>query len=177
MLYLDYDVLVINELTSLYNANLNHHFLGVVRDLGVIVKEDWSKSLFNDSYRDYFNAGVLLMDLAAFRKYGVSWKLHQFIVASTPFFSLEDQDALNLFFKDAVEYLDLDYNYVTRRLNHELKVFLTIPVQHLMLMPFGSQCILSSYLAVKLLPIVGVIVMEQTRHGNTYGRHKSSRSC
>ena len=114
VLYLDYDVLVINELTSLYNANLNHHFLGVVRDLGVIVKEDWSKSLFNDSYRDYFNAGVLLMDLAAFRKYGVSWKLHQFIVASTPFFSLEDQDALNLFFKDAVEYLDLDYNYVTR---------------------------------------------------------------
>ncbi len=54
------------------------------------------------------------MDLTAFRKYGLSWLLHQFIVASTPFFVLEDQDALNLFFKDAVEYVGIENNYVTK---------------------------------------------------------------
>ena len=114
VIYVDYDTLVIGNLTDLYNTNLHGNFLGVVRDLGVVVKNDWSKTLLGTSYQNYFNSGVLLMDLTAFRKYGLSWLLHQFIVASTPFFVLEDQDALNLFFKDAVEYVGIENNYVTK---------------------------------------------------------------
>ena len=114
VIYVDYDTLVIGNLTDLYNTNLHGNFLGVIRDLGVVVKNDWSKALLGTSYQNYFNSGVLLMDLTAFRKYGLSWLLHQFIVASTPFFVLEDQDALNLFFKDAVEYVGIENNYVTK---------------------------------------------------------------
>ena len=114
VIYVDYDTLVIGNLTDLYNTNLHGNFLGVIRDLGVVVKNDWSKTLLGTSYQNYFNSGVLLMDLTAFRKYGLSWLLHQFIVASTPFFVLEDQDALNLFFKDAVEYVGIENNYVTK---------------------------------------------------------------
>lgn len=114
VIYVDYDTLVIGNLTDLYNTNLHGNFLGVVRDLGVVIKKDWSKALLGMLYQNYFNSGVLLMDLTAFRKYGLSWLLHQFIVASTPFFVLEDQDALNLFFKDAVEYVGIENNYVTK---------------------------------------------------------------
>ena len=114
VIYVDYDTLVIGNLTDLYNTNLHGNFLGVVRDLGVVVKNDWSKALLGMLYQNYFNSGVLLMDLTALRKYGLSWLLHQFIVASTPFFVLEDQDALNLFFKDAVEYVGIENNYVTK---------------------------------------------------------------
>ncbi|MBF0601457.1 glycosyltransferase [Limosilactobacillus oris] len=114
VIYVDYDTLVIGNLTDLYNTNLHGNFLGVVRDLGVVIKNDWSKALLGMLYQNYFNSGVLLMDLTAFRKYGLSWLLHQFIVASTPFFVLEDQDALNLFFKDAVEYVGIENNYVTK---------------------------------------------------------------
>ena len=105
---------MIGNLTDLYNTNLHGNFLGVVRDLGVVIKNDWSKALLGMLYQNYFNSGVLLMDLTALRKYGLSWLLHQFIVASTPFFVLEDQDALNLFFKDAVEYVGIENNYVTK---------------------------------------------------------------
>ena len=114
VIYVDYDTLVIGNLTDLYNTNLHGNFLGVVRDLGVVIKNDWSKALLGMLYQNYFNSGVLLMDLTALRKYGLSWLLHQFIVASTPFFVLEDQDALNLFFKDAVEYVGIENNYVTK---------------------------------------------------------------
>lgn len=114
VIYVDYDTLVIGNLTDLYNTNLHGNFLGVVRDLGVVIKNDWSKALLGMLYQNYFNSGVLLMDLTALREYGLSWLLHQFIVASTPFFVLEDQDALNLFFKDAVEYVGIENNYVTK---------------------------------------------------------------
>lgn len=56
------------------------------------------------------------MDLALLRKYGVTGYFYQFILESTKFFILEDQDAYNLYFKDAVQYLPIENNYVTQLL-------------------------------------------------------------
>ena len=56
------------------------------------------------------------MDLALLRKYGVTGYFYQFILESTKFFILGDQDAYNLYFKDAVQYLPIENNYVTQLL-------------------------------------------------------------
>ena len=56
------------------------------------------------------------MDLALLRKYGVTGYFYQFILESTKFFVLGDQDAYNLYFKDAVQYLPIENNYVTQLL-------------------------------------------------------------
>ena len=64
------------------------------------------------------------MDLALLRKYGVTGYFYQFILESTKFFILGDQDAYNLYFKDAVQYLPIENNYVTQLLES------TDPAEH-----------------------------------------------
>lgn len=116
VLYLDYDTLVLGDLTTLWHSDLAGNFLGCIRDQGVTIKNGWAKNLFGPDANNYFNSGVLLMDLALLRKYGVTGYFYQFILESTKFFVLGDQDAYNLYFKDAVQYLPIENNYVTQLL-------------------------------------------------------------
>lgn len=121
VLYLDYDTLVVNDLASLWQRDLEGNFLGCVRDLGIVVKNSWGKDLFGKYKADYFNSGVLLMDLHLLRKYSLITYFYQFILETTDFFVLGDQDAYNLFFKDAVKYLDIENNYVIQLFASQLE--------------------------------------------------------
>lgn len=114
VLYLDYDTLVLRNLTALWHSDLAGNFLGCIRDQGVTIKNGWAENLFGPDANNYFNSGALLMDLALLRKYGVTGYFYQFILESTKFFVLGDQDAYNLYFKDAVQYLPIENNYVTQ---------------------------------------------------------------
>lgn len=90
VLYLDYDTLVVNDLTSLWQSDLEGHFLGCIRDLGVTIKNGWSNDLLGKYGENYFNSGVLLMDLALLRKYSLTSYFYQFILEATDFFVLGD---------------------------------------------------------------------------------------
>ncbi|KRM65620.1 hypothetical protein FC14_GL001303 [Ligilactobacillus agilis DSM 20509] len=120
VLYLDYDTLVVNDLTSLWQSDLEGHFLGCIRDLGVTIKNGWSNDLLGKYGENYFNSGVLLMDLALLRKYSLTSYFYQFILEATDFFVLGDQDAYNLYFKDAVKYLGVENNYVCKLFSSDL---------------------------------------------------------
>lgn len=154
ILYLDVDVLITNNLEELWNEDLQGAFFGCVRDEAVAATNGWGEQLLGTVGKDYFNSGVLLMDLSLFRKYSINLYFYQFILESTQFYVLGDQDALNLYFKGAVKYLDIKYNYVVKLLDEQPRPLNEITVLHFLgpTKPLKNQAYMSSnqYQAVKL---------------------------
>ncbi|KAI0637646.1 glycosyl transferase [Trametes polyzona] len=101
VLYLDADVLVRGDLKELWNTDLQGHPLAAVPDVGYPMGHDGMKRA------PYFNAGVLLMDLAAIRSN--IGDLHA-LAATMKDSKMKDQDALNAHFEGRWLPLGLRWN-------------------------------------------------------------------
>lgn len=111
ILYLDTDALVLNSLHQLWHTDLGGRFLGAATDIAVI--EHNRHRMFMDQFDNYFNSGVLLMDLHLMRQYQTSAFLIQTALDAGPWFIQADQDAHNLFYFDAYCPLEMGNNYGT----------------------------------------------------------------
>ncbi len=97
-LYLDCDIIVNGDISELYNIKLGDKLLGAVRDEVVYqtpVFRNYVKYVLEMPCEKYFNAGVLLMNLDAFRHRDV---LSEFIdlLGKRHFDVAQDQDYLNV---------------------------------------------------------------------------------
>jgi lipopolysaccharide biosynthesis glycosyltransferase len=111
VLYLDTDILVLGDLKPLWETNLEDSVLGAVLDnLDSHFKS--GRSGYEDAPRvqNYFNAGVLLIDLDRWRKEQVSEKALAYMDRhrKTPFM---DQDALNVVCDGRWKSLDHRWNF------------------------------------------------------------------
>lgn len=111
-LYLDSDIIVLGDVSELYNTELGDTLVGAIPDGAVAAVPEfrlYTKETLDIDADRYFNAGVLLMNLKAFRAqdfYGRFCKLlktYKFVVA-------QDQDYLNVICKDKVTYLGREWN-------------------------------------------------------------------
>ena len=95
VLYLDADTLVVDSLTSLWELDLQGHLLGAVTNplLDSMVPRI-QQDLGLPGGDSYFNSGVLLIDLDAWRTEGVAEAIIEF-AQSHPASPWPDQDALN----------------------------------------------------------------------------------
>lgn len=111
ILYLDIDTLVCGDLSSLWQIDLGDTCIGAV--------PEYEMSLFFPEHlielgvtaQQYFNAGVLLLDLDKMRSETVAAQLISFAQKRAKKLRFGDQDILNLYFKDKVTYLPQSYNY------------------------------------------------------------------
>jgi lipopolysaccharide biosynthesis glycosyltransferase len=96
ILYLDADLLVLEDMAPLWALDLTGHWVGAVTN----VFQDnhlWHASEIGLSGPEaYFNAGVLLMNLAEMRRDGRTRALFDFGVENAERIELRDQDALNV---------------------------------------------------------------------------------
>lgn len=95
-LYLDTDLLVLDDLTPVWKTNLEGFVVGAVLDRWDLRIKRSDPGLEDvPRVRDYFNAGVLLLDLKRWREERISEKAFEYLVQhpQTPF---ADQDALNV---------------------------------------------------------------------------------
>jgi lipopolysaccharide biosynthesis glycosyltransferase len=113
VLYLDADTLVLDNLQPLWEADLHGLAVGAVLDpivLGHIKRPEpgWENI---PRVRDYFNAGVLLIDLKRWRELRVSEKAVEYLQAhpESPF---SDQDALNVACDGLWTKLDPRWNFL-----------------------------------------------------------------
>jgi lipopolysaccharide biosynthesis glycosyltransferase len=114
VLYLDADLLVLSDLAPLWETELGQAAVGAVRDrLDDQIKADMPCVAAVPRVREYFNAGVLLIDLANWRREKVSEKALEFLTQhpNTPFF---DQDALNVACDGIWTKLDARWNFLDR---------------------------------------------------------------
>lgn len=96
VLYLDTDLLVLDDLAPVWKTDLEGFVVGAVLDrwdMQIKRREPGLEDV--PRVQDYFNAGVLFIDLEQWRKQQISEKALQYLVRNpqTPF---ADQDALNV---------------------------------------------------------------------------------
>ncbi|MGR7000730.1 glycosyltransferase family 8 protein [Yinghuangia aomiensis] len=111
-LYLDVDTLVLGDLRPLLQYDLDGALFGAVRDaqnpvVGAgIALPGWAGLDGVQNGRDYFNSGVLLLDLDGCRRAGLFDAARDFLTKHPDEVRLWDQDALNVAAADRWRRLD-----------------------------------------------------------------------
>ena len=107
IIYLDGDILCFKDLTPLYQADLHGNLLGAVRDSGSL----YSKRKILTECPDYFNSGVMVMELDGMREADAASSLYE-IKRSMKKSDLMDQDVFNIYFNGRVTLLEVQWNYL-----------------------------------------------------------------
>jgi len=91
-IYLDTDVLVRTDLRPLFEIDLEGKAIGAVRDLAFATVPH---PYFGDSMPDYFNSGVMVLDMEAWKSEDLANRALARAAAQDPPFPFLDQDAMN----------------------------------------------------------------------------------
>lgn len=113
VLYLDADIVVNADVAELYNIDIGDNLLGAVTDEVVsfspIFSEYVEKVVGVSSYKHYFNAGVLVMNLDKLREFNFQEKF-LYLLERITFSVAQDQDYLNRICKGRVKFIDATWN-------------------------------------------------------------------
>ncbi len=108
-IYLDCDIIVLGDISELYNQELGDNLLAAAPDDVIqttkVFQEYAEKVVGVSSYRNYFNAGILLMNLDEFRKFNFQEKF-LYLLETIKFVVAQDQDYLNRLCKGKVKIID-----------------------------------------------------------------------
>lgn len=123
IIYLDCDTMVATPIEDLFDLDLNGHALGAVFDtqsmkgkMGYDIK---GKADIFKPTDDYFNAGVLVIDLDKYRQAGILARMREFETSGIVNRLYYDQDMLNLIFRGDWHKLHWRYNVIDPRPPHE----------------------------------------------------------
>lgn len=115
VLYLDPDILVINPLSALWELDLGEHIFAAASHSGVLELIDDVNRIRLDTEHDYYNTGVVLMDLAKARKAVRSEDIFAYVREHSSGLLLPDQDVFNaLYGKYTLPVEDRIWNYDAR---------------------------------------------------------------
>ena len=113
-LYLDGDTLVCEDLSELFETDMEGCCLAGVKAVHYHrdeVDPDYCRKACLPDKRQYINAGVLLMDLAAMRERGLIKEFMRRMAMELP---SQDQDVLNGACYDSIKFLPLRYNTMVK---------------------------------------------------------------
>ena len=127
VIYLDCDILVTRDIADLWQRDLDYKAIGCVRDFDEWEKLETgrpitsrmarSRRFFGIKSGEYFNAGVLLMNLDSIRnRYNMARDFVNFFNKYGSWTPLADQDFLNYIFRNDKKLLDKSFN-ITQNLN------------------------------------------------------------
>lgn len=103
-LYLDGDIVVCDDVTALYAYDLKGQPIGACDDVSA------TKHMQRLGLKQYFNSGVLLMDLELWRKENLYDQLMDYLSEHRDRLLFEDQDVLNLALEERFTPIDLRWN-------------------------------------------------------------------
>ena len=124
VLYLDPDILVINDLRALYNTDLEGNLMAAASHTGLLAGiTDPVNRLRLENYEAeaYYNSGVLVMDLNAMRREMRPTEIFQYAREHEDVLILPDQDILNGLYGARIQEVDDSlWNYDARRFDRYL---------------------------------------------------------
>lgn len=129
VLYLDSDIIVLEDIANLYNTDIGNNLVGAIPDdiiqNGKVFQEYVEKVVGVASYKKYFNAGIIIMNLNELRKFKFEEKF-LYLLATIKFSVAQDQDYLNRICKGRVTYIENSWNVMPapgrNKKNEELKL-------------------------------------------------------
>ncbi len=112
ILYLDSDLVFLDDISKLYNTDLGNNIFAAIHEeamssfdvLGV-----YSEKFLGIERMRYFNAGLLVINAAEYRKSNIEKAFIDLMLAHK-FRVAQDQDYLNVVCKDRITYLDVGWN-------------------------------------------------------------------
>lgn len=107
VIYLDCDVLVLGDLADLWSVSLNGYAVGAVMDLSGSSETGLDEL---KSSENYFNAGVLLVDLKEWRNQRIGERAVDCLCQEGKVYRYLDQDALNVVLSGEWLQLDIAWN-------------------------------------------------------------------
>lgn len=113
ILYLDVDIIIKKNLKDFYYQDFEEKSLVTIPESlhkSSIIKEHKEKVGLNAEHK-YFNAGVLIMNLDKIRRTTSTDMILELINKKRECLEYQDQDVLNLLFKNDVKYESKYYNY------------------------------------------------------------------
>lgn len=104
VLYLDCDIIVRSSLSGLYKMDLTDAYCLGIRD--VLVNQNTSRL----GLERYINAGIMLVNLSAWRDIDTKTKFRNFIGENYDKIKWCDQDVINCVLQDGIKYIDANWN-------------------------------------------------------------------
>lgn len=115
ILYLDPDIIIINEVSTLYQLDLSGYLYAAAYHKRIPIKEINKIRLNAYEMDEYFNSGVLLMNLTQQRKTIREQEIYDFVNKYKNRLVMPDQDVLNgLYAREIMTIDEIKYNYDTR---------------------------------------------------------------
>lgn len=121
-IYLDADIVVTGDITELYRTPLGERLVAAVPDAIIASHADfrlYAERAIGIPYRQYFNSGVLLMNLDQFRLQGIRERFTYLLNAYHFDTVCPDQDYLNALCYSQVLYLDRGWNKMSIDKNYD----------------------------------------------------------
>lgn len=123
VVYMDCDIIVRKSLDQLFEIDLTNYTLGAVfQDDPTLLQGDEQTRLGLSAEQGYFNAGVLIMNLAYWRENRVEEKLLEFMAKNHSNIRFHDQDVLNAVLGKQTLLISCNWNmltvFLTRALNN-----------------------------------------------------------
>ncbi|MBQ3409376.1 MAG: glycosyltransferase family 8 protein [Clostridia bacterium] len=112
-IYLDSDIVVLKDIAKLYNTNIEGNLLAAAPDdviQTIEVFQNYAEKVVGVSnYENYFNAGILVMNLKELREFKFKEKF-MYLLSTTKFSVAQDQDYLNRLCKGKVVLIPKTWN-------------------------------------------------------------------
>lgn len=124
-IYLDCDIVVLGDISQFYNINIDNHILGAVTDDVISGNEDfriYAKYAVGVDHTQYFNSGVLLMNLEEYRNQKIQERFVYLLIKHNFETAAPDQDYLNVLCKGKVKYLDKGWDKMSTDRNFDGKL-------------------------------------------------------
>lgn len=112
-LYLDSDITILSDIADLYHIDIEDNLVAAAPDdviQAIEVFQDYAEKVVGVAkYQNYFNAGILLMNLDALRKFNFQEKF-LYLLETVKFSVAQDQDYLNRLCKGRVKLFPNTWN-------------------------------------------------------------------
>ena len=109
VLYLDCDIVALGDISKLYNIDLGDNLIAAAPCQAIKIEKDFAeyveKVVGMKSYKEYVNAGVLVMNLDEMRKFDLQSKFI-YLLERIKFAVAQDQDYINRMCKGRIKFLD-----------------------------------------------------------------------
>lgn len=112
VLYMDCDTVALTDIANLYLIDIGDNYIGAVADQAVAAVpqfREYTKHALGIDAEQYFNSGVIVMNLVKFREIGFYEKFSK-VLRSYDFTIAPDQDVLNLICKGRVHFYEAGWN-------------------------------------------------------------------
>ncbi|MDL2235499.1 polysaccharide pyruvyl transferase family protein [Christensenellaceae bacterium OttesenSCG-928-L17] len=129
VLYLDADILVVGDISKLYNTDISKYYMAGAEDPHILA--DGYKPTVGFGHKDlYVNAGVLLFNLTKIRQDNMVQKLFSNTLKYWNRIKYQDQDILNITFRGHIRKIDKRYNFVWYNVQNNISSYSDAAIFH-----------------------------------------------